>query len=115
MRPDNGGRVAQITADGVALLVGRTDGPGPGRRVAWGSYPMVPWAGRIRRGRFRFDGVEHELPINFGGHAIHGVGFELPWTVTRHDAERIELELALPSDRRWPFGGTAHQTIRVDG
>jgi len=43
--------------------------------LAWGSYPMVPWAGRIRHGRFRFDGEEYELPINFGAHAIHGVGF----------------------------------------
>ena len=50
--------------------------------------------------------------MNFGAHAIHGVGFGAPWTVTRHDSDLIELELALPSDTRWPFGGTARQRIR---
>jgi aldose 1-epimerase len=113
--PGNGGRLAQITGDGVELLVGRADGPDPGATMAWGSYPMVPWAGRIRRGQFTFDGVEHSVPVNFGGHAIHGVGFDLPWAVTRHDADRVELELAMPSDRRWPFGGVSRQTIAVDG
>jgi aldose 1-epimerase len=112
--PGNGGRIAQIVADGVELLVGRGEGPDPGATMSWGSYPMVPWAGRIRRGRFSFDGTEHTLPLNFGGHAIHGVGFDLPWAVTRHDPDRIELELSLPSDRRWPLGGTANQVIAVD-
>ncbi len=76
--PDDGGRVVQITADGVDLLIGRGEGPDPGSVFAWGSYPMVPWAGRIRRGRFSFDGTEHSLPINFGDHAIHGVGYARP-------------------------------------
>jgi aldose 1-epimerase len=113
--PDNGGRVAQITAGSIDLLIGRGEGPDPGSAFAWGSYPMVPWAGRIRRGRFGFDGDEYELPINFGGHAIHGVGFDTPWTVTRHTAESVELELTLPTDARWPFGGVARQTITIDG
>ncbi|HZB42047.1 MAG TPA: hypothetical protein VE487_13835 [Ilumatobacter sp.] len=112
--PDQGGRIAQITVDGVALLVGHADAHEPSP-LAWGSYPMVPWAGRIRRGRFRFDGDDYELPVNFGAHAIHGVGFGMQWTVTRHDSDSIELELAMPTDRRWPFGGVARQRVRVDG
>jgi aldose 1-epimerase len=112
--PDDGGRVAQITADGVALLVSRQDAHEPSP-LAWGSYPMVPWAGRIRRGRFRFEGRDYELPVNFGDHAIHGVGFGDSWTVMRHTPDHIDLELPLPSDTRWPFGGTARQRIAVDG
>jgi aldose 1-epimerase len=112
--PDDGGRVAQITVDDVALLVAYADAHEPSP-LAWGSYPMVPWAGRIRHGRVRFDGEEYELPVNFGAHAIHGVGFGAPWTVTRHDPALIELELVLPTDTRWPFGGTASQRILVDG
>src|SRR5262245_52276329 len=83
--------------------------------MAWGSYPMVPWAGRIRRGRFTFDGEQYTLPANLDNHAIHGVGFVAPWTVVEHSPEHIELELSLPSDSRWPFGGSARQRIRVDG
>ena len=51
---DDGGRVAQITVDDIALLVGQAEAHEPSP-LAWGSYPMVPWAGRIRHGRFRFD------------------------------------------------------------
>ena len=112
--PDHGGRVAQITADGVALLIGHDEAHEPSP-LAWGSYPMVPWAGRIRRGRFRFDGAEFELPVNFGAHAMHGVGFDAAWIVTRQAPDQLALELPLPNDARWPFGGTARQRIAVAG
>lgn len=111
--PDDGGRVTQITVDGVALLIGR-DEAHERSPLAWGSYPMVPWAGRIRRGHFRFDGQDYELPVNFGAHAIHGVGFASSWTVTQHTPQIIELELSLPRDTRWPFGGTARQRMSVN-
>ncbi len=109
--PEAGGRVAQITYRGVDWLVGYSEEHA--EPVAWGSYPMVPWAGRIRRGRFEFEGRSYQLPINFGDHAIHGVGFELPWTVARHTANHVSLSLEMPSDERWPFGGWAAQQIDV--
>ena len=111
--PDEGGRVAQITVDDVALLIGHAEAHEP-TPLAWGSYPMVPWAGRIRNGRFTFDGEEYALPVNFGAHAIHGVGFGMPWAMTTHAPDLVELELAMPSDARWPFGGIARQRIGVD-
>ena len=111
--PRAGGRVAQLFADGVPLLVGRDDVATP-TSVNWGSYPMVPWAGRIRHGRFSFEGRGFQLPIDFGPHAIHGVGLIGTWTVTKRTEITIELELALPHDMRWPFGGTAHQRIELD-
>ncbi len=112
--PDAGGRVGQITVEGVPLLIAHEQAHEPSP-LAWGSYPMVPWAGRIRHGRFRFDAVDYELPVNFGAHAIHGVGFDTPWTVTEHSGNEIGLELPLPNDTRWPFGGNAGQWIAVDG
>lgn len=117
----NGGRLAQVTVGGVPLFVSPDDVPDEMRRpdgsvatTDWGSYPMVPWAGRIRRGRFEFRGIEHHLPINFGDHAIHGVGFSSVWTVTDQRPDRLRLELELPSDDRWPFGGRAVQDIGVN-
>lgn len=109
--PDAGGRIAQIVQAGVPQLIGPDDGH-PGT-IAWGCYPMVPWAGRVRNGRFRFDGREHQLATNLGAHAIHGVGFAMPWTVDLHTADCVVLSLHLPRDARWPFGGIARQTIRV--
>ncbi len=111
--PYAGGRVAQIRHAGVDHLVDH-DAAGKAA-IAWGCYPMVPWAGRLREGRFRFDGRDHAVPVNLGAHAIHGVGFTMPWRVQACTPTRMELVLALPDDERWPFGGTAHQTIEASG
>jgi aldose 1-epimerase len=35
--------------------------------------------------------------------------------VTKQAEEHVELQLTLPDDARWPFGGIARQRIRVDG
>lgn len=109
--PQAGGRLVQIRRNGTPLLVDHV--AAADAAIAWGSYPMVPWAGRIRRGRFVLDDVAHVLPANLGDHAIHGVGFVLPWTVVMHDDARVDLSLALPEDARWPFGGTARQRIEL--
>lgn len=107
-----GGRIAQIAYRGIEQLVG--PGDGTSAMIAWGSYPMAPWAGRLRNGRFRFDGHEHRVPLNLEEHAIHGVAFGLPWQVDALAEHRAELSLRLPQDERWPFGGVARQTIQVE-
>lgn len=108
--PEAGGRIAQIHYQGVPWLVGHDETPAA---IGWGCYPMLPWAGRIRDGRFRFDGRNHRLPPNLGAHAIHGVGFVLPWQVRGQSMAAIELVLPLPEDERWPFGGVATQRIAI--
>lgn len=112
--PEAGGRIAQVRFEGVEQLVGYGE-HGAESALAWGSYPMVPWCGRIREGRFGVGARSFQLPVNLGEHAIHGVGFVLPWEVVAHDPRGVELELALPADHRWPFGGTARQRIEVSG
>ena len=111
--PDAGARIGQIDIAGQPLLV---DVPAPERRhpMMWGSYPMVPWAGRIRGGRFVFDGVERRLPINHRDgpgpgrdHAIHGLAFDRPWTVDDVSATSCRCTIELP----WEFGGTASHTV----
>lgn len=107
--PHAGGRIARIRFDGIEQLAGH--GEPDDAAIAWGCYPMAPWAGRIRRGRFDFDGREHQLPINLGEHAIHGVAFVLPWHVDARSSQQLELSLPLPEDERWPFGGTCRQRL----
>jgi aldose 1-epimerase len=109
--PAAGGRIAQVCNDGVDWLV--DFGARHAAMIAWGCFPMLPWAGRIRRGRFEFDGRAWQLPLNLGRHAIHGVGFALPWRVEAHGPSHVELALRLPEDERWPFGGLARQRIEV--
>ena len=45
--PAHGGRLASLQIDGREVLVTESDDP-----RGWGAYPMVPWAGRVRSGRF---------------------------------------------------------------
>lgn len=94
--PEAGGRLASLRHHGRELLVGRRPDP-----MTWGAFPMVPWAGRVRHGRFVFGGRSYTLPCNLGAHAIHGVGFDRPWDVVDPHT------LALVFDERWPFGGHA--------
>lgn len=109
--PAAGGRIAQIARDGIEWLVGH--GEMTSAAIEWGSYAMVPWAGRIRRGHFDFHDRGYELPLNHDGHAIHGVAFTLPWRVDAHSHSHADLSLALPVDERWPFGGSSRQRIEI--
>ena len=101
---DDGGRIGSLMVGGRELIV-TSDPQGP---IHWGSYPMAPWAGRIRHGRFTFAGLEHQLPLGMPPHAIHGVVYDRPWRVV--DATTIEIDL----DERWPFRGRVAQRFDLD-
>ena len=108
--PTSGGRVATLQVGAIELVVG----PDPSLPVAgWGIYPMVPYAGRIRNGRFTFDGVDYQMPINFPPHAIHGMGFEQSWSaesvVARHDSSSVAMSCQLD----WELGGESHQQFEL--
>jgi len=99
--PDGGGRIASLCVDGFELLV--TEGAGP---VAWGCYPMVPWAGRVRDGVLRWRGEEHVLPTHLlPPHAIHGTLLEARWEVIEGGPSSATLAADLGPP--WPFGGRA--------
>lgn len=97
-----GGRISSLVVDGHELIV--TEGFG---HIRWGCYPMVPFAGRIRDGRFTFEGRDVQLPLNLPPHAIHGTVFERAWTVLGPDSLSIDLGPV------WPFAGRAHQRFRL--
>jgi aldose 1-epimerase len=113
LAPDAGGRISKMSFEGVEWLCGFD--ADNAAAIAWGCYPLVPWAGRLRRGRFRFDGREYQLPPNLGAHAIHGVGFTQRWQVGARSPTQLEMSLQLPRDASWPFGGTALQRLTVNG
>jgi aldose 1-epimerase len=98
-----GGRLASFRIDDHELL--RTEGVGP---IQYGSYPMAPYAGRIREGRFSFEGREYMLPITHETHAIHGTVLDRRWSVVGEPTAMIaEIETDLGPD--WPFRGRARQ------
>ncbi|MEM9562526.1 MAG: aldose epimerase [Actinomycetota bacterium] len=109
-----GGRLSALLVDDLPLLF-----TAPSVSVQWGSYPMVPWAGRVADGRFGFAGATHQLPLNMAPHAIHGVGFTSPWTVVDEatgSAGRARVAtIALDLPEPWPFGGRAVQRFELTG
>ena len=103
IRPADGGRIASFTVAGREVLVtGRTD------PMQWGCYPMVPFAGRVRNGRFTFEGRDYQLPLGLPPHAIHGVVYDRPWRTD--DTHTLSVELGPP----WPFAGRVVQRVDLE-
>jgi aldose 1-epimerase len=74
-------------------------------------FPLVPWAGVIRGGRFRFCGREVAQP-GCGRDAPHGHGWRRAWEVTGRAADRVQLDyLHEPDD--WPWRYHARQTVAL--
>jgi len=108
--PEFGCRLGSLRAYGLELL--RTEGDSP---IAWGGYPMVPWAGRMGGARFEHDGVTHEFPADAPPHAIHGLGHDVPWQwVSGDDTSAV---FALDPVESWPFQARVEQrfTVLPDG
>lgn len=99
---DAGARLGSLEVLGHELLV--TDDAAP---TGWGAYPMAPFAGRVRRGRFGFRGHNYDLPINFYPHAIHGFVFDRPWTVV------TPTEFVIALGPHWPFPGEVRQEVAL--
>lgn len=105
----DGGRVARLTIGGFDLLVTGDSSDNP---MMWGSFPMVPWAGRLRHGMFEHHvtpdrTVTIEMPLDAPPNAIHGTGYTTRWDVVDQGIDHAELMCRL----NWPLGGRAHQHL----
>lgn len=98
----NGGRLSSLVVQDRELLVTAASSS-----LDWGWYPMAPWAGRTRRGRFDCGGIEYQLPLHTDGHAIHGTVFTRPWKADTDGGWSTDL------GPDWPFAGTATQRMRL--
>lgn len=105
--PEDGGRVVELHVSGRQLLVEQIL-PDP---ISWGCFPMAPFAGRVRNGRFEFDGKEFQLEINMPPHSIHGSAFLQPWSVSDVSDTFVVMRCGL--DDHWPFGGWVGQRIEL--
>jgi aldose 1-epimerase len=56
---------------------------------------MLPYAGRLREGRFEFEGRTISYPLNGlpERHSSHGDGFTRPWALAKLERHRAVLEL----------------------
>jgi aldose 1-epimerase len=118
--PHIGGSLLSLSRAGRSILRSASDdafASGAVRGTA--CYPLIPYANRIARGRFQWNGVEHHLDKNFPAspHPLHGVGWRRPWQIVRSDAQCCELQLKhrpLENDQcDWPFAFDAKQIISL--
>ncbi|MFG3333474.1 aldose 1-epimerase [Streptomyces tendae] len=100
--PGNGGRIGGLRVGGTELLR-------QGER--YGCFPMVPWCGRIRDGRFRDGAVVHQMPLNSPPHAIHGTARDAAWRTARVTADEAVITYDLVDP--WPYPGRVTQVVAL--
>ena len=97
-----GAALRSLTSGGRDLVVpsGSDDPPGAFRGVV-----VAPWPNRVVDGRYRFAGVDHQLPVNetARGHALHGFAFDRRWAVVDESSTNVVLRLDLVPQPGYPF------------
>ncbi len=111
--PADGGRIVSLVVGGVERILAKERARPSTLPTSWGCYPMVPWAGRLGDGRIPTATGEVRLATNRPRAAIHGLGFDKAWTVTRTDDAMVEMTVELRG-LGWPFGGEARQLLRLE-
>jgi aldose 1-epimerase len=115
--PATGGAIAAFSHRGVEVLRPAPEGSRDVRALA--CWPLVPYSNRIASARLAFAGREHALARNFGDHphAIHGTGWQRPWSVVASDEASVLLRLehvpGRDGARAWPWPFRAMQWIAV--
>lgn len=81
-----------------------------------GCYPLVPFSNRIAHATLQWNGTRHPLVQNFAPepHAIHGVGWQRPWTVLEADTRCVRMSFEHAADAAWPFAFDSAQAFRLE-
>jgi len=114
--PELGGAVADLWFGDTAVL---RNPPLADIRTARqaSSYALVPFSNRVGQATLQWQGTSHPLVRNNAAepHAIHGVGWQRPWTVLESDAESALLAYEHKADGSWPFAFDSSQAFRLRG
>jgi aldose 1-epimerase len=118
--PELGGAIASFVVRGRPMLRPTPDAALDERDVRrTACYPLVPYSNRIRNAKLRFAGRDFVLARNFGTHphAIHGVGWQRPWSVAEASREHARLVLRHEPHgddaAAWPWPFHATQTFHL--
>ncbi|MGW0597255.1 aldose epimerase family protein [Streptomyces sp. NPDC002776] len=102
VQPGKGGRIGGLRVGGTELLR-------QGDR--FGCFPMVPWCGRIRDGRFRDGADVVQMPLNSPPHAIHGTARDGAWRTARRTPDEAVMTYDLVDP--WPHSGRVTQVVSL--
>jgi aldose 1-epimerase len=111
---EQGGRISSLVLLGRERMIGSpcSDEIEPG--LAWGSFLMAPFVGRLKDGVVEWRGRTAQLRRNHGDHAIHGTVFDAHFAVTEQGAGHVVVACELDHER-WPFGGRVIQRYALAG
>jgi aldose 1-epimerase len=116
-----GGAEYEISADGYVAVVSEVGASlrvlRYGRRDLVASYPadvvrpvyrgavLAPWPNRVADGRYEFDGVTHQVPVNEVDrmNALHGLVAWVPWQLVEHAQHQVVLAYRLHPLDGYPF------------
>jgi aldose 1-epimerase len=101
----DGAYVGRLSLGGEEVLKPSSDGS----QTHGGSAVLIPYAGRIRNGRYSFEGRNFRLPVRPDGHAIHGFAKDARWDLVRQSTSSVTLASRLRSAE---YPGTLDARIR---
>ena len=112
--PALGGALTFLRFGGVDILRPATEGSAD--PLQYSSFPLVPYCNRIAHGRFRWNGTEHQVPLNFRDHphTLHGLGWQARWEVGEQDQGSAVLRHEHDGGSGWPWAYSALQRIALD-
>ncbi|CAN5369472.1 aldose 1-epimerase [soil metagenome] len=118
LRHDLGGVIAGLWPGDDAVM--RSTEPGQLERVRLGAcYPLLPFSNRVGYRQFNWQGKTYHLQKNVDDseHTLHGVAWQQPWTVERHDESTASLLFSHADTPEatalWPFPFDARQTFTL--
>ncbi|NJS14363.1 MAG: aldose 1-epimerase [Sphingopyxis sp.] len=114
LTPERGGGVAAFRWRGIDVMRPALPGDSP---LGLASFPLVPFSNRIAQGRFTADERQLALTPNLPGidqpHAIHGFGWQSPWSVTERSPTQVRL-VHHYEGAEWPWPYRAEQHFRLE-
>jgi aldose 1-epimerase len=97
-----GGALRRCAIDGVEVVDGfeRSE-----RCTDYRGQTLLPWPNRLRDGRYRFGGEEHQLPLSepARSNALHGLVLWLPFVAERAGDDRVTMRQVLAPQHGYPF------------
>jgi aldose 1-epimerase len=117
LMPDVGGAIGRFDWNGegqTAPILRPAAGDRP-KVLDMGCFPLIPFANRVRDGRFSFRTREVNLTPNMAGDRspLHGQGWLSAWDVVRADATSAELAVRHWAGE-WPWDYEGRQAFALD-
>ncbi|MGI9822987.1 aldose 1-epimerase family protein [Agromyces sp. Marseille-Q5079] len=85
-------------------------------RPAYRGVTLVPWPNRVVDGRYRFSGIDQQLPLTEPdrGHALHGLAAWLDFEPVHRESARVVLAATIEAQAGYPHRLAIEVEFRID-